>query len=146
MKLIKQDLDFIWAQLRLVNNTPLNPHDSTGIRDVQGVGNNVFNPTWGSADTLFPRLTYNSLLQSIIPARAYDPATQTYGPTTYTVTDRYTTETGGFTGTVSSTQYGGPALSPVTYKADHVIDYATRGTTILDASPRIISGSCFAGS
>ncbi|WP_298290486.1 peroxidase family protein [Novosphingobium sp.] len=51
------DINFIKLQLNLPNNTPLAPVDNTGIRDVQGVGNNVFNPTWGSADQLFPRLT-----------------------------------------------------------------------------------------
>jgi Ca2+-binding RTX toxin-like protein len=59
------DLDFIFAQLLLPGNDPRNATggtilDSLGIRDVQGVGNNVLNPTWGSADYLFPRLTIDS--------------------------------------------------------------------------------------
>lgn len=42
------------------------PQGPTGIRDVQGVGNNTLNelsPNWwfGAADTLFPRLTFNRL-------------------------------------------------------------------------------------
>ena len=60
MKLIQKDLDFIFAQLTLPGNVPLTPIDSTGIRDVQGVGNNRFNPYFGTADTLFPRLTSKS--------------------------------------------------------------------------------------
>ena len=40
MKLIQKDLDFIWGQLTLPGNLPISPIDSTGIRDVQGVGNN----------------------------------------------------------------------------------------------------------
>ena len=43
---------------------PLGP---TGVRNVQGVGNNTENvnsPNWwfGAADTLFPRLTFNRLI------------------------------------------------------------------------------------
>lgn len=56
------DIDFILAQLRLAGNDPRNtpngtPLDPRGIRDVQGVGNNLNNPSWGNADTLFPRVT-----------------------------------------------------------------------------------------
>ena len=44
------------------------PQGPTGLRDVQGVGNNTQNlasPNWwfGAADTLFPRLTFNRLLE-----------------------------------------------------------------------------------
>jgi len=60
LNLTENDITFIKAQLDLPNNVPLAPVDNTGIRDVQGVGNNVFNPTWGSADQLFPRLTLAS--------------------------------------------------------------------------------------
>ncbi|MFM1887602.1 MAG: hypothetical protein RL026_2759 [Pseudomonadota bacterium] len=51
------DIDFIRAQLTLPGNMPLLAIDNTGIRDVQGTSNNVFNPTWGAADQFFPRLT-----------------------------------------------------------------------------------------
>ena len=60
LRLTENDINFIKLQLDLPNNTPLAPVDNTGIRDVQGIGNNVFNPTWGSADQLFPRLTLAS--------------------------------------------------------------------------------------
>lgn len=63
MKLLQTDIDFILAQLTLPGNNPLNAPgglgtilDSTGIRNTQGVGNNVLNPTWGSADQPFPNL------------------------------------------------------------------------------------------
>jgi Ca2+-binding RTX toxin-like protein len=61
-KLTQTDLDFIWEQLRLPGNNPLNGVngtivDSTGIRDVKGVGNNVMNPLFGAADQLFVRET-----------------------------------------------------------------------------------------
>ena len=57
LKMTTGDIQFIRNQLTLTGNKPLTPVDSTGIRDVQGVGNNVFNPSWGNADQLFPRLT-----------------------------------------------------------------------------------------
>ena len=85
------DLDFIWGNLRLLNNLPTLPNapnpdprftskSPSGIRDVQGVRNNLFlnaggtaflsnvntflNPTdsmsgWGSANGLFTRVTNN---------------------------------------------------------------------------------------
>jgi Ca2+-binding RTX toxin-like protein len=66
-----QDLRFLLSRVRgetlpeeLGGLAPLGP---TGIRDVQGVGNNTLNelsPNWwfGAADTLFPRETFNRLL------------------------------------------------------------------------------------
>ena len=56
------DIDFILAQLRLPGNDPRNTLNGTaldprGIRDVQGAGNNLQNPSWGNADTIFPRVT-----------------------------------------------------------------------------------------
>lgn len=56
IRIIQSDLDFILKQLRLPNNSPVLPIDMTGIRDVQGVGNNVANPSWGAGDTPFMRL------------------------------------------------------------------------------------------
>jgi hypothetical protein len=67
-----QDIRFLlsrsrgeWLPEELGGLAPLGP---TGIRDVQGVGNNTPNlasATWwfGAADTLFPRLTFNRLLE-----------------------------------------------------------------------------------
>ncbi len=57
MKLSLNDLDFWWNQIKLANNQPVFPTDPTGLRDVSGVGNNFFNPTWGSTNQIFPRLT-----------------------------------------------------------------------------------------
>lgn len=51
------DIDFLLAQLTLPNNTPVLPIDPTGIRNPMGTNNNLFNPNWGAADQLFPRLT-----------------------------------------------------------------------------------------
>jgi Ca2+-binding RTX toxin-like protein len=62
MLLKQSDIDFIFAQLTLPGNDPRNAPlgtvlDPTGIRDVQGIGNNIANPTWGAADQPFERLT-----------------------------------------------------------------------------------------
>ena len=70
---------------------------------------NRFNPYYGTADTLFPRLT----------PKSYD----------------YSTQTGAFTTTVNP---NGSVTIP-TYDPAATIDYSIRGTTIIDASPRIIS-------
>lgn len=56
------DIDFIRLQLDLPGNNPLNAPlgtilDPFGIRDTRGIGNNVQNPLFGTADQLFPRLT-----------------------------------------------------------------------------------------
>jgi len=56
------DIDFIRQQLDLPGNDPRSTLNGTildprGIRDVQGAGNNLLNPSWGSADTLFPRVS-----------------------------------------------------------------------------------------
>ncbi|WP_439114161.1 peroxidase family protein [Hydrogenophaga sp.] len=72
MKLIQSDLDFIFAQLTLPGNDPRNAPlgtvlDPTGIRDVQGIGNNIANPTWGAADQPFERLTGSVELPTSTP-------------------------------------------------------------------------------
>jgi len=69
MNLNQADIDFILAQLTLPGNNPLQgvlgtALDPTGIRDVQGIGNNVSNPTWGGADQLFPRLVTSSYVNA----------------------------------------------------------------------------------
>lgn len=105
LKLTENDINFIKMQINLPNNTPLAPVDNTGIRDVQGIGNNVFNPTWGSADQLFPRLTLASY--------------------------------GNAMGTFTFASNGAITITPAT--PDVPVSYATRGTNLVDAAPRIIS-------
>jgi hypothetical protein len=60
LSLAPQDLSFLLAQLRLPDNRPLQPLEPTGLRDVQGLANNLANPTWGAADQPFVRETYNA--------------------------------------------------------------------------------------
>ncbi len=50
------DIDFLKGNVQLPGNIPPNPLSNAGIRDTQGVGNNLFNPNWGAADQLFQRL------------------------------------------------------------------------------------------
>lgn len=110
MKLIQTDIDFILAQLRLPRNVPPNPLDPFGIRDVQGIGNNVANPTWGSADTLFPRLSTPDFTLSTV------------------IDGTFTADFSFLTG-----------ISNVRFDATADVNYTVRNTTIIDASPRIIS-------
>jgi Ca2+-binding RTX toxin-like protein len=63
------DLIFIRTQLDLPGNDPRNAPQGTildpfGIRDVQGVGNNISNPLFGNADQLFPRVTTASYIDA----------------------------------------------------------------------------------
>ena len=72
------DIDFIRQQLDLLGNNPLNAPlgtilDPLGIRDTQGVGNNVQNPFFGNADQLFPRLT--------TPSYRFSEGAFSFGPT-----------------------------------------------------------------
>jgi len=69
MLLNAADLDFIYFQLTLPGNDPRRAPlgtqlDPWGIRDVQGIGNNLLNPVWGAADQLFPRLVASSWSQA----------------------------------------------------------------------------------
>ena len=70
MKLLSYaDLIFIRTQLDLPGNDPRNAPlgtilDPFGIRDVQGIGNNVSNPFFGTADHLFPRVTTASYIDA----------------------------------------------------------------------------------
>ena len=83
IKLNANDIAFIKKQLTLPGNDPRNAPggsiiDNTGIRDVQGVGNNVLNPTWGDADQLFSRITTDTTW-------AQSQGTFTFGPTGLTI-------------------------------------------------------------
>ena len=74
MQLNQTDIDFLFAQLTLPGNDPRNAPlgtvlDPTGIRDVNGIGNNVLNPTWGAVDQPFVRLT-NTTGTNAAPATA----------------------------------------------------------------------------
>lgn len=83
---------------------------SSGLRDVQGVNNNLLVPYTGAALTLFERT---------FPAS-------------------YIVKTGGFTLTPSGSGPFGPTYAAA-YDPNYTIDYKTRGTIVIDAQPRIIS-------
>ena len=78
--LVLSDIQFLLSQLRLPGNTPLLPIDATGIRDTQGVGNNINNPTWGNADQLFTRDTYNAFTFNTTLAQALATQAATGSP------------------------------------------------------------------
>ena len=93
-KLTQTDLDFIWEQLRLPGNNPLNGIngtivDPTGIRDVRGVGNNVTNPLFGAVDQLFPRTTTAQWrdAEGTFTFNGRSVTSTTYTPTSYATRD-----------------------------------------------------------
>lgn len=87
---------------------------SSGIRDVQGVNNNLLAPYTGGGLSLFERLF----------------------PAEYIVKIGATAGGFGF-GTPNTGNYG-PVYPPI-YDPALTIDYKTRGTVVIDAQPRIIS-------
>lgn len=87
MKLTLADIQFLFEQVSLLNNDPRNgPFGNVpgaemlplGIRDVQGVGNNPYNPNYGNADQFFVRETTARYIGANLKG-AFDPITLTYG-------------------------------------------------------------------
>ena len=60
IQLLFGDYNFLFNAITLPGNQPVLQTDPTGIRNLGGGGNNVLNPTWGSADTPFSRFSFNS--------------------------------------------------------------------------------------
>ncbi|MBV2263526.1 MAG: hypothetical protein KUL79_08195 [Thauera sp.] len=137
MLLNQTDIDFIFAQLTLPGNDPRNAPlgtvlDPTGIRDVQGIGNNLANPTWGSADQQFERLTNltGSTTAPLTPPSQLTPPSgatplppaQTSGPLGVTLPAAPTPST---TTPVTGVMNGGL--------------YTDRNKLVTDPTPRIVS-------
>ena len=160
LNLTQQDIVFLLTQLRLPGNVPLLPIDPTGIRDVKGIGNNLNNPTWGAADQLFTRDTYNAFTftRTLAQAAALQASSGAVNLPLWTQTNAAGVVLRGWgnqgavnwsraTGTTSIA--GGFSLVPpvlggvrgrdAVINTANVIDYSVRGTTIYDARPRIIS-------
>jgi hypothetical protein len=143
LELTLRDLDFLQEQVTLPNNTPALATDPTGIRDVRGFNNNVSFPSYGTADTLFTRLTYNAFTtiggglrnsgaswnDSTTNPGNLGSFTFNWGPVGSAL--NYSKQTGGF--------YQLGAGSVAVYNPNYVIDYSVRNTTVVDANPRIIS-------
>lgn len=136
MLLNQTDIDFIYAQLTLPGNDPRNAPlgtvlDPTGIRDVQGIGNNLANPTSGAADQQFERLT-NVDGSTAAPTTPPSQLGTSQTPATPPVT----------TGPIFTPPgLGNPAentASPV-YGVMNGEAYTQRNTNISDETPRIIS-------
>jgi len=117
IKLNQTDLDFILAQLLLPGNDPRNdPFGSIlspfGIRDVQGVGNNVLNPTWGAADQIFPRLTTDTS-PAVAQGTLNPDFSVSWTPTGYDVRNVNLVDTTPRTiSNLVSNQDGGTAIQP----------------------------------
>jgi Ca2+-binding RTX toxin-like protein len=159
--LVLSDIQFLLSQLRLPGNTPLLPIDATGIRDTQGVGNNINNPTWGNADQLFTRDTYNAFTFNTTLAQALATQAATGSPNlglyTQTIGGKvyrgwgdaglvnWSATTGAAVGGQMYAAYSllaaGATVAGTSgvYNATNSIDYSVRFTTIYDARPRIIS-------
>ena len=170
------DILFLLTQLRLPGNNPLNIApigtgtilDPFGIRNTQGIGNNLNNPLWGAADQLFPRLTYNAFTFKRTFQEAVDLAAFTGSPRVplWTILNAqgqalrggYTDANGvaqawgngglvNWSYKVGSTFINGApdpttgAINPVVSPTPVTIDYAVRGTTITDYRPRFISNT-----
>ncbi|MEB3265959.1 MAG: peroxidase family protein, partial [Cyanobacteriota bacterium] len=167
------DLQFLLAQLRLPGNSPFNvlpagtgtALDPFGLRTTQGVGNNIFNPTWGAADQLFTRVTYNAFsfnrtLQEAVDLAALGGSPRI--PLWVSLNAQGQALRGGYTDAAGVAQAwgngglvnwsyrvgrtvvnGAPDLqggiNPVYSATAQTIDYAVRGTTITDYRPRVIS-------
>lgn len=132
MQLNQTDIDFLFAQLTLPGNDPRNAPlgtvlDPTGIRDVNGIGNNVLNPTWGAVDQPFVRLT-NTTGSNATPATS--PSQLNGTPTTPV------SSSGPATGSATP----GPA-TPNTSTPVTGVNNGNLYTqaTVVDGSPRVIS-------
>ena len=134
MQLNQTDIDFLFAQLTLPGNDPRNAPlgtvlDPTGIRDVNGIGNNVLNPTWGAVDQPFVRLT-NTTGTNTPPATAPSQLNGTPAPAL--------SSSGPASG--SATLGNAPAnTSAVVTGVNNGNLYAAPQGTVVDGSPRVIS-------
>ena len=158
-QLLLGDYNFLSSQLTIAaqGNTPALITDPTGIRDLRGVGNNIFNPSYGTADTLFGRFTFNSFLAGLrgnggsvtdlLSTTVFD-----WGPTpTGLAYMAYSTQGvpnalgTSFNNDLNYSKHYGGFVQDLTqpsgwnYSTSVVVDYSVRGTTIIDATPRLIS-------
>ncbi len=149
------DLLFALAQLRLPGNTPLTPLDPTGIRDTQGVSNNIANPLYGNADQPFTRDTYNvfTFQRTLEQAQLEQQVTGSANLPLFTTVgvDGQIYRGWGDLGLVNwSKNTNGGAYSLVApgsvvpgrnavYNPGNVVDYSVRGIDLYDSRPRTIS-------
>jgi Ca2+-binding RTX toxin-like protein len=148
------DLFFILQQLRLPGNRPINSNEPTGIRSTRGVGNNVANPTWLSAQQPFTIDTYNAFTfnRPQAEAQALQVFTGAAQPYLYTVTTGGVVNRGWAAGRVNWSYGVGSFTVPYnaatgvigrepSWNSSYVIDYSVRGTVIQDYRPRFISNT-----
>jgi Ca2+-binding RTX toxin-like protein len=139
------DLAFLQAQVTLPFNLPLIPTDATGVRDSQGVTNNVINPLYGAADSPFTRLTFNAFTtntrnnglnwnDSFTNPGNLTPFTFNWGVAGTSL--NYSKHQGGFVTNL--------VTGVTTYDANNLVDYSVRNpltgpVNVFDANPRLIS-------
>jgi Ca2+-binding RTX toxin-like protein len=139
------DLAFLQTQVTLPFNLPLIPTDATGVRDSQGVTNNVINPLYGAADSPFTRLTFNAFTtntrnnglawnDSFTNPGNLTPFTFNWGVAGTSL--NYSKHLGGFVTNLTT--------NVTTYNAANLVDYSVRNpltgpVNIFDANPRLIS-------
>jgi len=164
IQLLLGDYNFLLTQLTLPNNQPVLQTDPTGTRSLTGGGNNILNPTWGSADTPFSRFTFNSYFGGLRGNGNTDanfgatlgPISFDWGPSLFGLAYmgyssqggtnaygiafnndlNYAKQYGGFTKVATNLSTAG---SGYVYDPTYTVDYSIRGRNITDASARIIS-------
>ena len=161
IQLLLGDYNFLFAQITLPGNLPILQTDPTGIRNLTGGGNNLLNPTWGSADTPFSRFTFNSYFGGLRGngttyssfGASLGPITFDWGPSAaglaymgYTTQGvatskgvafnndtNYAKHYGGFT----STKTSGPGVTPAVYSTTS--GWGFDATYVVDYSVRGIN-------
>ena len=164
IQLLLGDYNFLLVQLGLPDNQPVLQTDPTGTRSLSGGGNNILNPTWGTADTPFSRFTFNSHFGGLRGngntythfGASLGPISFDWGPsaaglaymgatTQGTANSKgvafnndlnYAKHSGGFTKVATALSTAGSGYG---YDPTYTVDYSVRGINITDASARIIS-------
>ncbi len=167
LQLLLGDYNFLFIQITLPNNQPVLQTDPTGIRKLDGSGNNILHPTWGSSDTPFTRFTFNAFQAGQRGNGAnyngfgasLGPISFNWGPSAAGLTYMNQLATASGKGVTFhndlnySKHYGGFVSTKIAdssptaytnesgwgYDTSNVVDYSKRGVTITDANPRLIS-------
>jgi Ca2+-binding RTX toxin-like protein len=137
------DLAFLQTQVTLPGNVPVLTTDATGIRDVRGFNNNVFFPSYGSADTPFTRLTFNAFT-TIGGGLRNSGASWNNSTTNPGNLGSFNFNWGSTGSSLNYSQHAGGfyqlgAGSVAVYDPNYIVDYSVRNSTIVDTNPRIIS-------
>jgi len=159
IQLLLGDYEFLRAQIDLAaaGNEPVLITDPTGLRDLGGLGNNIFNPAFATADSIFRRFSFNSLTAGLrgnqeaftgsLGTTLFDWSPSALGLSSmgYTIQGQPNLFGVAFNNDLNYAKtYGGFVQNPLQpsgwgYSTGTVLDYSVRGTTITDGNPRLIS-------